>query len=86
MSSPRSGDGYLDRSYGNGSSGMHFDIGRSPRIVHVCRTAALGGHRGSDATQCGHRAISLQLVPYGEYFLMGSSAPESTLGWPFRPD
>ena len=30
--------------------------------------------------------LLLQLLPYGEYFLMGSSASASTLGWPFRLD
>jgi Transposase zinc-binding domain len=45
-----------------------------------CRTAALGGHL-DECTRCAHRPpISLQQLPYGEFFLMGSGARESAQG------
>ena len=43
------------------------------RAIERCRTAALGGHI-DECSRCGHRAHLVQLVPYGECFLMGSAA------------
>ncbi len=53
--------------------------------IESCRTAVLGGHL-ERCDQCGHETQRIQLVRYGEYFLMGSSASASALGWPFRMD